>query len=88
MPAADDDALFFEYIWPPTAAELAEPDPIDDWDAGLVGHAVDDIRDIKRRGPLIELSSDLEQACKEAAEIWRYRTRLDPSEDPPEGYAI
>lgn len=86
--ANPNDPLFFEYVWPPTAAELAEPDPIDDWDADLVGYGVDDIRDLKRRGPLIELSKDLEQARKEAAEIWRTRTRLNPSEDAPEGYVI
>jgi hypothetical protein len=86
--AAPGDPLFFEYVWPLTVAELAEPDPADDWDAGLVGYGVDDIRDIKRRVPLIELSKDLDQAKKQAAEIWRNRTGLDPSEEPPEGYVI
>jgi hypothetical protein len=56
--------------------------------SGLVGYGVDDTRDLKKRVPLIELSNNLEQAKKQAAEIWRNRTGLDPSEDPPEGYAI
>jgi endonuclease YncB( thermonuclease family) len=46
------------------------------------------IRDFERRVPLIELSNNLEQALKQAAEIWRDRTGLDPAEEPPEGYAI
>jgi hypothetical protein len=86
--ANPDDPLFFEYVWPPTLADLLVPDPIDDWDAGLVGYGVEDIRDMKRRVPLIELSNDLEQARQQAAEIWRDRTGLDPAEDPPEGYTI
>jgi hypothetical protein len=79
--ANPDDPLFFEYVWPPTLADLADPDPIYDWDAGLVGYGVDDIRDIKRRVPLIELSNKLEQAKKQAAEIWRNRTGLDQIQD-------
>jgi hypothetical protein len=87
--AGPDEPLFFEYVWPATAAELAMPDPIDDWDAGLVGYAVDDIRDIEGGGPLIELKArDLEQARGEAAEYWLNQTGLNPSEDPPEGYTI
>ena len=80
--------LFFKYVWPPTAAERAAPDPVDDWNAGLVGYGVEDIREIKTRAPLIELSNDLVQVRKQAAEIWRSRTGLDGIEDPPEGYAI
>jgi hypothetical protein len=86
--ANPNDPLFFEYVWPPTVAERAAPDPGDDWDAGLVGYGVDDIRQIKTRVPLIELSNDLEQAKRQAADIWRNRSGLDSSEEPPEGYAI
>jgi hypothetical protein len=75
-------------VWPPTVGELAEPDSVDDWDAGLVGYGVDDIRDMKRRVPPIELGNDLEQARQQAAEIWRNGTGLDPEDDPPQGYAI
>jgi hypothetical protein len=38
--------------------------------------------------PLIELSNELEQAKKQAAEIWRNRMGLDQIQEPPEGYAI
>jgi hypothetical protein len=38
--------------------------------------------------PLIELSNELEQAKRQAAEIWRNRTGLDEIQKPPEGYAI
>jgi hypothetical protein len=82
-------AFFLEYVWPPDLQAVEKPDPIDDWHAGLVGYGVDDIRDIKGRGPLIELKAqNLEQARGEAAEHWQNRTGLDPSEDAPEGYTI
>ena len=44
-------------------------------------YGVEDIREIKTRVPLIELSNDLEQAKREASDIWRSRTGLDPSEE-------
>jgi hypothetical protein len=49
--ASPNEPLFFEYVWPPIAAERAAADPVDAWNAGLVGYDVDDVREIKTRVP-------------------------------------